>query len=99
MFCFYVIIQSLQLSTKLSAIYLIVYNVLIFAKPIYEYIKNYYLGKSSMPMLKGVNEDGELIDLHQDYDTYNFCFVEKCRIDSFARLKTKKARRTEFVIH
>jgi len=56
--------------------------------PVQEYIKNSYLSSYSIPVLKGVNNDGVLVDIHEDYNLYNFCFIEKCRIDSFARLSS-----------
>jgi energy-coupling factor transporter ATP-binding protein EcfA2 len=54
--------------------------------PLDDYIKNLYINISKIPVLKGVSEDGELVRITPDYDQYNFCIIEKCRIDTFARI-------------
>jgi DNA sulfur modification protein DndD len=53
-----------------------------------EYIKNADYGSFISPVLKGVNSDGELITVKSNYDQFHFSFIEKSRIDSFARLSS-----------
>lgn len=51
-----------------------------------EYIKNSYATSAKIPLLNGIDENGELVSVVPDADLYHFCFIEKCRIDAFARL-------------
>ena len=53
-----------------------------------EYIKNVDYADSHPPILKGVDSNGELVEIKSDYEQFHFSFIEKCRIDSFARLSS-----------
>lgn len=54
--------------------------------PIAEYIKNSITGKISEPALLAENQNGEIVQAKSDQQVYEFCFVEKNRIDGFARV-------------
>jgi hypothetical protein len=53
------------------------------------YITNLHTGKSSHPILKGVNSKDEIINITANPDNYYFCFIEKNRIIDFARYSSK----------
>jgi recombinational DNA repair ATPase RecF len=53
-----------------------------------DYIKNIDRGGAHVPTLKVVDSNGEIIEAKADYDQFHFSFIEKCRIDSFARLSS-----------
>ena len=53
------------------------------------YITNLHTGKSSQPIIKGTNSNGEIIDVKVNPDSYYFCFIEKNRIIDFARYSSK----------
>jgi ABC-type cobalamin/Fe3+-siderophores transport system ATPase subunit len=50
------------------------------------YIKNSITGISSAPVLHGIGPDGTEIEVRPDPKSYEFCFIEKNRIDGFARV-------------
>ncbi|EZH64225.1 hypothetical protein DH09_00370 (plasmid) [Bacillaceae bacterium JMAK1] len=50
------------------------------------YIKNAYTGKSDLPLLKGVNSKNNEIDVQPMPQTNEFCFIERNRIEGFARV-------------
>ncbi len=54
--------------------------------PVADYIKNVYFPNAGSPLLKGVDENGELVAVASDPLKYHFNFIEKCRIDAFARI-------------
>jgi hypothetical protein len=62
------------------------------------YIKNSITGKSNRPVLLGTTADGKIgVPVAADPKAYEFCFIEKNRIDGFARVAantatTKQAR-------
>jgi predicted ATPase len=53
------------------------------------YITNLHTGKSSHPIVKGVNSKDEIIDMTASPDNYYFSFIEKNRIIDFARYSSK----------
>lgn len=54
--------------------------------PVLEYIKNATSGKSVMPVLYGDTAGEKGIKVKADSSSFEFCFIEKNRIDGFARL-------------
>jgi recombinational DNA repair ATPase RecF len=50
------------------------------------YIKNSITKKSKNPVLTGVTASGKSIVVQADPKSYEFCFIEKNRIDGFARV-------------
>ncbi|MBH9968888.1 AAA family ATPase [[Bacillus] enclensis] len=50
------------------------------------YIKNAYTGKSELPILKGFNSKDIEIDVKTMPKDYEFCFIERNRIEGFARV-------------
>lgn len=54
--------------------------------PTQEYIKNAYSNKSSDPILIGIDQSGKEAKVTPNQQAYEFCFVEKNRIDGFARV-------------
>lgn len=56
------------------------------------YIKNAYTGKSEFPILKGVNSEGSEIDVETMPKDYGFCFIERNRIEGFARVSANTAQ-------
>lgn len=55
------------------------------------YIKNSITGLSARPVLKVMGADGKEVDVVADPTTYEFCFIEKNRIDGFARVAANTA--------
>ncbi len=56
------------------------------------YIKNSITGKSNPPVLLGTTADGKLaVPVPADPKSYEFCFIEKNRIDGFARVAANTA--------
>ncbi|HJV82345.1 AAA family ATPase [Noviherbaspirillum sp.] len=60
------------------------------------YIRNSITGLSDRPVLKGIGADGKEVDVEADPTAYEFCFIEKNRIDGFARVaaNTTSAQQT-----
>jgi recombinational DNA repair ATPase RecF len=54
--------------------------------PIAEYIKNAITGKAVEPTLLAEDHKGTVIQVHPNPQFYEFCFIEKNRIDGFARV-------------
>lgn len=50
------------------------------------YAKNHTTGKFREPVLKGNTTNGEISVISRNPEAYHFCFIEKNRIDSFARI-------------
>jgi len=50
------------------------------------YARNARLGRYDPPTLRGVTDDQEVITVQADAAAFRYCFVEKNRIDSFARI-------------
>lgn len=50
------------------------------------YIKNSISKKSNRPILSGTTVDGNDVVVQVDQKSYEFCFIEKNRIDGFARV-------------
>ncbi|PRC94334.1 AAA family ATPase [Solimicrobium silvestre] len=50
------------------------------------YIKNSITKKSDQPLLSGKTSDGKSVAVQADPKRYEFCFIEKNRIDGFARV-------------
>ena len=56
------------------------------------YIKNSITKKTNLPILLGINADGEKgVPIKADAKSYEFCFIEKNRIDGFARVAANAA--------
>lgn len=53
------------------------------------YITNLHTGKSSHPIVKGTNSNGDIVEISSNPDSYYFCFIEKNRIIDFARYSSK----------
>jgi AAA15 family ATPase/GTPase len=51
-----------------------------------QYIRNSFTGLTSNPVLNGRSPGGEQIKMESDQSLYNFCFIEKNRIEDFARI-------------
>lgn len=51
-----------------------------------KYILNAVTKKRNVPTLKALGNDGEEVELEQNPDIYEFCFIEKNRIANFARI-------------
>lgn len=54
--------------------------------PIEQYIINEVTGKFNPPILQGYNNNGELLQIKSNSSLYHFCFIEKSRIENFARI-------------
>ncbi|QPI62864.1 AAA family ATPase [Vreelandella venusta] len=52
----------------------------------HEYLKNAYVKLFTAPVIVGLNEQGEEVEIQASEELYRFCFVEKNRIDSFSRI-------------
>lgn len=59
-----------------------------------QYTKNVIVGDSKMPIVFGLNADNQKFIIKQNLTAYRFCFIEKNRIDGFARIaaNTTKAQ-------
>ena len=53
-----------------------------------DYIKNSDHAAYISPILTGVDSNGVLITVKSNYDLFHFCFIEKSRIDAFARISS-----------
>jgi hypothetical protein len=51
-----------------------------------QYILNGFTGRAKKPILIGVDADGKQIVMQPDSTLYQFCFVEKNRIEDFGRI-------------
>jgi len=51
-----------------------------------QYIRNSITGLTSVPVLHGCSPEGKLIKIETDQSLYSFCFIEKNRIEDFARI-------------
>ncbi|MFA5016588.1 MAG: AAA family ATPase [Methylobacter sp.] len=60
------------------------------------YIKNSITKKSNKPILTGTTASGDKVIVQPDSKSYEFCFIEKNRIDGFARVaaNTPQAQQT-----
>ncbi|MDD5300666.1 MAG: AAA family ATPase [Gallionella sp.] len=56
------------------------------------YIKNAITKKSNNPILTGTTAEGKDVVVHADPNSYEFCFIEKNRIDGFARVAANTAQ-------
>ncbi|NPT58679.1 AAA family ATPase [Paraburkholderia elongata] len=56
------------------------------------YIKNSITKKSDLPVLSGVTHDGKDVVVSADQKSYEFCFIEKNRIEGFARVAATTAQ-------
>lgn len=62
------------------------------------YLSNIHEHRFAPPELKVSSQLGEETDILANADTYRFCFIEKNRIDSFARIAAKPtAQRAELI--
>src|SRR5688572_27496569 len=53
-----------------------------------DYIKNSDHAAYISPVLTGVDSNGVLVTVKNNYDLFHFCFIEKSRIDAFARISS-----------
>lgn len=51
-----------------------------------EYVKNTLKDSATLPVAHGVNSAGQTVTIHQNQALYRFAFIEKNRIDGFARI-------------
>lgn len=51
-----------------------------------DYIKNAHTDSFVLPVLKGIDKEGNELSISANEALYRFCFVEKNRIDSFSRI-------------
>jgi DNA sulfur modification protein DndD len=63
-----------------------------------DYLKNARTQRFIPPILHAQNEKDETALVSQDSSTYRFCFVEKNRIDDFARMAAKTPMEQERII-
>jgi energy-coupling factor transporter ATP-binding protein EcfA2 len=56
------------------------------------YIKNAITKKSQRPVLSAVAMDGSIVVVNPDPKNFEFCFIEKNRIDGFARVAANTAQ-------
>lgn len=62
------------------------------------YLSNIHERRFAPPVLRATNHQGEEINIEANADTYRFCFIEKNRIDSFARIAARPtAQRAELI--
>ncbi len=62
------------------------------------YLSNIHERRFDPPVLRASNHQGEEITVESNADTYRFCFIEKNRIDSFARIAARStAQRAELI--
>lgn len=62
------------------------------------YFKNAYVDRFSIPVLTGLNENEEEVNIEADDSLYRFCFVERNRIDNFSRIAAQvPAKQTELI--
>lgn len=63
-----------------------------------EYLANLHAGRFAAPLLTATDNNGAEIAVQPSPAAYRFCFVEKNRIDAFARLAARPpARRVELI--
>jgi DNA repair exonuclease SbcCD ATPase subunit len=51
-----------------------------------DYIKNIYSKKGQPPLLVGINQLNENVEISPNSSKYGFCFIERNRIEGFARI-------------
>jgi len=62
------------------------------------YLKNAHTDSFNQPILIGVDNQGEDVQVSPDENLFRFCFVEKNRIDSFSRIAAQTpAKQTELI--
>lgn len=62
------------------------------------YLCNIHEGRFEPPILEATGLDGTRISVVPDADAYQFCFIEKNRIDSFSRIAAKTpGQKTELI--
>lgn len=62
------------------------------------YLCNVHEGRFEPPILQATGVDGARITVESDADAYQFCFIEKNRIDSFSRIAAKTpGQKTELI--
>ncbi len=63
-----------------------------------DYLKNAHTNTFEIPVLTGLDSQGQDVSIIADEALYRFCFVEKNRIDSFSRIAAQTpARQTELI--
>jgi len=62
------------------------------------YLSNIHEHRFTPPVLKALDHQGNEINVEANADSFRFCFIEKNRIDSFARIAASStAHRTELI--
>lgn len=63
-----------------------------------QYLRNIHEGRFVPPQLTALDAQGQIVTVQADADAYQFCFIEKNRIDSFSRIAAKPAgQKTELI--
>lgn len=63
-----------------------------------QYLCNIHEGRFAPPRLEAIRADSTRVTVQPDADAYQFCFIEKNRIDSFSRIAAKTAgQKTELI--
>ena len=63
-----------------------------------DYLENVHTNSYEAPVLKGADAEAEELEISADELLYRFCFVEKNRIDNFARIAAKTpAKQAELI--
>jgi len=66
--------------------------------PFETYIKNTSVEIGSIPSVYKTLDDGTLEQVNQSIDDYQYCFIEKNRIDDFSRISANTERNQEAII-
>ncbi len=62
---------------------------------VWRFLQNSHQGVYVDPVLTAVDNEGNQVQVLADADRYGFCFIEKQRIDAFARIATRTPRAKE----
>lgn len=63
-----------------------------------DYLRNAHVNRFTTPVVTGLNEQGDEVEIEANEALFRFCFVEKNRIDSFSRIAAQApAKQTELI--
>ena len=63
-----------------------------------DYLKNAHINRFSTPVVTGLSEQGDEVEIDENEALFRFCFIEKNRIDSFSRIAAQApAKQTELI--
>jgi len=63
-----------------------------------DYLKNAHVNRFATPVVIGLNEQGDEVEVEANEELFRFCFVEKNRIDNFSRIAAQSpAKQTELI--